>query len=83
MNYKVRCESKGSLTFVIDTTGSMHDDIAETVKASKKVLKMAIENNSSVIENFVLISFNDPGTFKFSILICLRIRDRLVRSRTF
>lgn len=48
-----------SLTFVIDTTGSMRNDIAG-VKAQVSTILAAAAGNPEFTE-FVLVPFNDPG----------------------
>lgn len=52
---------KNSLTFVIDDTASMHEDIKQAKEASHAILDIAIRSESSQIENFILVTFNDPG----------------------
>lgn len=54
--------SKSSaLCFVIDTTGSMSDDIAEAKRVSFEIIdrKRGTQEEPSV---YILVPFNDPGT---------------------
>lgn len=50
-----------SLTFVIDHTGSMWDDIHAVQKGADQLLTKNLEKKSSDIENLVLVTVNDPG----------------------
>lgn len=52
---------KVSLTFVIDDTGSMGDDIDQVKYGTNLVFDTVLNTNSSQIENFILVTFNDPG----------------------
>ncbi|XP_061178318.1 uncharacterized protein LOC133186947 [Saccostrea echinata] len=52
---------KTSLTFVIDVTGSMGDDIAAVVKATKKIVYEA-KDSQFVPENYILVTFSDPAS---------------------
>lgn len=56
---------KRSLTFVIDDTGSMSDDINQVKLKTEEVFNAVINSKSSEIENFVLVTFNDPGRLAF------------------
>lgn len=49
-----------ALCFVIDTTGSMSDDIAEAKRVSLDIIdrKQGTEEEPSV---YILVPFNDPG----------------------
>ncbi|XP_049878315.1 hemicentin-2-like [Pectinophora gossypiella] len=52
---------KSSLTFVIDDTGSMGDDIAAVKAGANAIFDTVMNSNSSQIEDFVLVTFNDPN----------------------
>lgn len=56
---------KTSLTFVIDVTGSMSNDIKEAKRATKKIVIEA-KDSQFVPENYVLVTFSDPGVLLFS-----------------
>lgn len=49
-----------ALCFVIDTTGSMSDDIAEAKRVSLNIIesKQGTEQEPSA---YILVPFNDPG----------------------
>lgn len=49
-----------SLAAVIDTTGSMTDDIAQVKSSANAILTTALSSTSSGITNFVLVPFRDP-----------------------
>lgn len=49
-----------SLTFVIDVTGSMGDDIQAVITATQRIVTEAKDSNF-VPENYVLVTFSDPG----------------------
>lgn len=78
---------KTSLTFVIDVTGSMGDDIKAVVRATQKIVNEA-KDSKFVPENYILVTFSDPGLYKqvqgdnsHHILNCrLRRRFHLVNS---
>ncbi|XP_046970773.1 hemicentin-1-like [Vanessa cardui] len=53
-------DKKVSLTFVIDDTGSMSDDIAQVKIKTNEVFDAVLHANASNIDDFVLITFNDP-----------------------
>ncbi|XP_073954598.1 hemicentin-1-like isoform X2 [Choristoneura fumiferana] len=55
------CEQKKSLTFVIDSTISMKDDITHVRKAAKSIMDIVLKEKSSQIEDIVLVIFRDPG----------------------
>lgn len=55
------CEQKKSLTFVIDSTRSMTDDISHVRQAAKSIMNIVLNGNSSKIEDIVLVIFRDPG----------------------
>lgn len=49
------------MCFVIDTTGSMHDDIVE----ARKVVRDIIDSKKGTQDEpseYILVPFNDPGT---------------------
>ena len=50
-----------SLTFVMDTTGSMHDDLAQVKEAVNVIFDSIIANPDVPVQNFVLVPFHDPG----------------------
>ncbi|XP_063366378.1 hemicentin-2-like [Cydia amplana] len=52
---------KSSLTFVIDDTGSMGNDIAQVKIGANAIFDTVMRSNSSQIEDFVLVTFNDPA----------------------
>ncbi|XP_063384780.1 hemicentin-1-like [Cydia fagiglandana] len=54
---------KSSLTFVIDDTGSMGDDIAQVKIGANAIFDTVMRSNSSQIEDFVLVTFNDPAKY--------------------
>lgn len=54
---------KTSLTFVIDVTGSMSNDIKEAKRATKKIVIEA-KDSQFVPENYVLVTFSDPGVYQ-------------------
>lgn len=51
---------KTSLTFVIDVTGSMGDDIKAVIAATKNIVNEA-KDSDFVPENYILVTFSDPG----------------------
>ncbi|CAG9782573.1 unnamed protein product [Diatraea saccharalis] len=53
-------DDKSSLTFVIDDTGSMSDDIAQVKEGVNLIFDTVTNSNVSLIEDFVLVTFNDP-----------------------
>lgn len=55
---------KTSLTFVIDVTGSMADEIAEVKVATKKIVNEA-KDSQFVPEKYVLVTFSDPGMYPY------------------
>lgn len=56
---------KSSLTFVIDDTASMSDDIDQVIEASNKIFDTVTNSKKSPIDNFVLVTFNDPSKYFF------------------
>ncbi|XP_055995684.1 uncharacterized protein LOC125647200 isoform X2 [Ostrea edulis] len=52
---------KTSLTFVIDVTGSMGDDIKAVVRATQKIVNEA-KDSKFVPENYILVTFSDPAS---------------------
>lgn len=48
------------LAFVIDTTGSMSDDIAEVKRVSLNIIDSRRESAEKPSE-YILVQFNDPG----------------------
>ncbi|XP_073954600.1 hemicentin-1-like [Choristoneura fumiferana] len=61
---QVLCDQKNSLTFVIDDTSSMYDDISQVRSAAKSIIDIVLNEKSSQIEDIVVVTFNDP-TFGF------------------
>ncbi|CAB3232091.1 unnamed protein product [Arctia plantaginis] len=59
--YKVSCQEKSSLTFVIDNTYSMADDIAQVKENVNGISQIVFEERASQIKNMVLVTFNDPA----------------------
>lgn len=53
---------KTSLTFVIDVTGSMGDDIKAVIAATQNIVNEA-KDSDFVPENYILVTFSDPGLF--------------------
>lgn len=53
--------NKSSLTFVIDDSGSMTDEIEQVKSSVDSIFEAVITSNASQIQNFVLVTFNDPG----------------------
>lgn len=51
---------KTSLTFVIDVTGSMEDDIDGVKTATKNIVNEA-KDSTFVPNNYILVTFSDPG----------------------
>ena len=51
---------KTSLTFVIDVTGSMGDDINGVKTATKNIVNEA-KDSAFVPKNYILVTFSDPG----------------------
>lgn len=50
---------KTSLTFVIDVTGSMGDDIKAVIAATQNIVNEA-KDSDFVPENYILVTFSDP-----------------------
>ncbi|CAH0663930.1 unnamed protein product [Spodoptera exigua] len=57
---KASCTEKGSLTFVIDDTLSMTDDIDHVKRSVDRIMDIVFNEKASVISNMVLVTFNDP-----------------------
>ncbi|CAK1589083.1 unnamed protein product [Parnassius mnemosyne] len=53
-------DQKSSLTFVIDDTGSMYDDIEMVKSGASAIFNAVLNSKSSQIGNFILVTFNDP-----------------------
>lgn len=70
---------KSSVTFVIDDTGSMGDDIDRVIYGAKLVFDSVLNTNGSQIEDFILVTFNDPSKYTFNILKYMK-HDYLVRN---
>ncbi|XP_050551727.1 hemicentin-2-like isoform X1 [Spodoptera frugiperda] len=54
--------NKGSLTFVIDDTMSMGGEIGQVREEVNIIFDKVLSSNASQIENFVLVTLNDPET---------------------
>lgn len=52
---------KGSLTFVIDDTQSMQEEINQVKARTDDVFNAVLKSNASQIDEFIIITFNDPG----------------------
>ncbi|XP_061380842.1 hemicentin-1-like isoform X2 [Danaus plexippus] len=63
--------AKSSLTFVIDDTGSMWNDIDQVKEKTNEVFDAVLNSNASKIDDFVLVTFNDPDA-----KVCTVTRDR-------
>ncbi|XP_026736713.1 uncharacterized protein LOC113500203 [Trichoplusia ni] len=59
--FKASCMGNSSLTFAIDDTSSMGDDIDEVKSSANRILDIVFNEKSSVIDNMVLVSINDPN----------------------
>lgn len=57
----VDCAAKSSLVFVIDDTYSMDDEIEQVKQKTFEVFDAVLSSNGSAIDDFVLVTFNDPG----------------------
>lgn len=61
--YKVSCQEKSSLAFVIDNSASMNDDIVQVKENVNGISEIVFEEKASQIENMVLVTFNEPSQF--------------------
>ena len=61
--------TKSSLTFVIDYTKSMKEEVNLLKEGIDKIFDKVCSSNTSQIENFVLVTFNDTGKCPCLILI--------------
>ena len=60
-SYKESKEVKDfSITFVIDVTGSMGDNIAGVIQGTTRFVT-AIKQSEQVPEKYILVTFSDPG----------------------
>lgn len=68
--------SSKALGFVIDTTESMNDDIAEVNSAASAIIdsEVGTENEPSV---YMLVAFNDPGRSPNESTVRVRARDEI------
>ncbi|XP_046985732.1 hemicentin-1-like [Schistocerca americana] len=48
-----------SLAFVFDTTGSMHDDLAQARRGTDGIMEI-LKRHQDVVDNYILVPFNDP-----------------------
>ncbi|CAG5054400.1 unnamed protein product [Parnassius apollo] len=53
---------KSSLTFVIEDTNSMQLEINGVLNSAYKIFDVVYDSNASVIENVIIVMFNDPVT---------------------
>ncbi|KRZ51458.1 Hemicentin-1 [Trichinella nativa] len=53
-------EGMSSLTFVIDTTGSMYDDLQQVREGYERIFETVAEQKDRLIYNYVLVPFHDP-----------------------
>ncbi|KAJ8728639.1 hypothetical protein PYW07_006335 [Mythimna separata] len=58
---KTSCQGNGSITFLIDDTSSMEDDIKQVRKSVHRIKEIVLHEKSSLIDNMVLVTLNDPG----------------------
>ena len=63
--YKASGKGDGSLTYLIDDTSSMTDDINGVKRSVKRITDIVFNEKSSLISNMVLVTFNDPGNVAF------------------
>lgn len=52
---------RGSLTFVIDDTQSMQEEINQVKARTDDVFNAVLKSNASQIDEFIIVTFNDPG----------------------
>ncbi|KAJ8728642.1 hypothetical protein PYW07_006338 [Mythimna separata] len=57
---KASCTGSSSLTFVIDDTYSMTDDIDQVKRSVDRISDIVFNEKASQIGNMVLVAFNDP-----------------------
>lgn len=57
-----------SLTFVFDTTGSMHDDLVQVQEGARRILDTVLNQREKLIYNYVYVPFNDPGLSSFFLI---------------
>uniref|UniRef100_A0A2A4J8M3 Ig-like domain-containing protein n=1 Tax=Heliothis virescens TaxID=7102 RepID=A0A2A4J8M3_HELVI len=50
----------GSLTFVIDDTGSMYNDIDQVRASVNQIMDTVFNEKASLTDNMILVTFNDP-----------------------
>ena len=53
--------TKSSLTFVIDYTKSMTEEIRSVKEEVNVIFDKVYSSKTSQIENFIIVTFNDPG----------------------
>lgn len=51
-----------SITFVIDVTGSMSDNIASVIQGATTFVEQ-IRQSERIPEKYILVTFSDPGLF--------------------
>ncbi|KAF9424430.1 hypothetical protein HW555_000569 [Spodoptera exigua] len=68
---------KSSLTFVIDDTASMWDEIKQVKDEVNIIFEKVLSSKASQIENFVLVTFNDPAVHQLTVT---RDRDEFKRA---
>ncbi|XP_052744534.1 hemicentin-1 [Bicyclus anynana] len=55
-------ETKVSTTFVIDSTYSMDTEIGEVKRRTDDIFNAVYNSNSSIVDEFIIVTFNDPAT---------------------
>ncbi len=56
-----RNNSRISLAFVFDRTGSMYDDLLQVRNGATRIFNNTIKNGTSPVHNYILVPFRDPG----------------------
>jgi hemicentin len=56
-----RNNSRVSLAFVFDRTGSMYDDLVQVRAGATRIFNSTIQNGTSPVTNYILVPFRDPG----------------------
>ena len=56
-----RNNSRISLAFVFDRTGSMYDDLVQVRAGATRIFNKTINNGESPVHNYILVPFRDPG----------------------
>lgn len=55
----ITCEDGISLTFAIDDTASMYDDIAQVTIGAEAIMNLVLSKKANDVKDFVLVTFND------------------------